>query len=116
MIPRSPMAAPTSNSISRFGGKADHLAQEIGIGAFPTNVRRFIMSSVIDRFSKQVGCRNPTLPVNINDRRYAARERLRHLRHSAGHDRAILDTKTDQPRVGTLGGGEPALETPKSVR
>ncbi|MDG4897488.1 hypothetical protein P9272_28470 [Mesorhizobium sp. WSM4976] len=30
-----------------LGGKADHLAQEIGIGVFSTSARRFIMSSVI---------------------------------------------------------------------
>jgi hypothetical protein len=29
------------------GGRADHLAQQIGIRVFSTGVRRFIMSSVI---------------------------------------------------------------------
>jgi hypothetical protein len=45
------------------GGKANHLAQQIGVGVFSTSVRRFIMSLVIGGSSNQVVCRNPTLPT-----------------------------------------------------
>jgi hypothetical protein len=67
-----------------LGGKADHLAQDIGVRVFSTSVCRFIMSSVIGGPSNQVGVSNPTLPKNINDRRSLAtalpRERLCHRR------------------------------------
>jgi hypothetical protein len=47
-----------------FGGKADHLTQQVGVRVFSTSARRFIISSVIGGSSNQVGCRNPTLPTN----------------------------------------------------
>jgi hypothetical protein len=46
------------------GGKADHLAQKIGIGGLLHERRRFIMSSVIGGSSNQVVRRDPTLPTN----------------------------------------------------
>jgi hypothetical protein len=45
-----------------LGGKADRLAQQIGIRGL--RVRRFIISSVIGGSSNQVGVSNPTLPTN----------------------------------------------------
>ena len=46
-----------------LGGKADHLAQEIGVGGL-LHERRLIISSVIGGILDQVGCCNPTLSGN----------------------------------------------------
>jgi hypothetical protein len=47
-----------------LGCKADHLAQQIGVGVFSKSARRFLISSVIGGSSNQVGVRNPTLSAN----------------------------------------------------
>ncbi|CDX38002.1 hypothetical protein MPLDJ20_220010 [Mesorhizobium plurifarium] len=52
-----------------FGGKADHLAQQIGV--FSLSVRRFVMSSVIGGSSEMgFGVNNQTLPESANDHRH----------------------------------------------
>jgi Putative ATPase subunit of terminase (gpP-like) len=56
-----------------MGGKADNLAQKVGIGAFSISARRVILSSVIDRSSVQV-VGLPTRP-NTGDRRSPPRSR-----------------------------------------
>ena len=48
-----------------LGGKADHLAQQIGIwGLLHERVCRFIISLVIGGSSVALACRNPILPEN----------------------------------------------------